>query len=84
VQRSIVRGLSKDYKGIRDLGTKEALFVVLLGARMPSILVETSFLSNPEDEQRLSSEAYQEALADQIAEAVDGFLDERNKIAQVD
>jgi N-acetylmuramoyl-L-alanine amidase len=84
VQRSIVRGLSKDYKGIRDLGTKEALFVVLLGAKMPSILVETSFLSNPEDEQRLSSDAYQEALASQIAEAVDGFLDERNKIAQVD
>ncbi|MDX2013021.1 MAG: N-acetylmuramoyl-L-alanine amidase [Myxococcaceae bacterium] len=84
VQRSIVRGLSKDYKGIRDLGTKEALFVVLLGAKMPSILVETSFLSNPEDEQRLASEAYQEALADQIAEAVDGFLDERNKVAQVD
>jgi N-acetylmuramoyl-L-alanine amidase len=84
VQRSIIRGLSKDYKGVRDLGTKEALFVVLLGAKMPSILVETSFLSNPEDEQRLASAEYQQLLADQIAEAVSGFLDERNKVAQVD
>jgi N-acetylmuramoyl-L-alanine amidase len=84
VQRSIVRGLSKDYKGVRDLGTKEALFVVLLGAKMPSILVETSFLSNPEDEQRLGSPEYQEALAEHIAEAVHGFLEDRNKVAQVD
>lgn len=84
VQRSIVRGLTKDYKGVRDLGTKEALFVVLLGAKMPSILVETSFLSNPEDEQRLASEEYQESLAEHIAEAVEGFLEERNKVAQID
>lgn len=51
---------------------------------MPSILVETSFLSNPEDEQRLGSPEYQEALAEHIAEAVHGFLEERNKVAQVD
>lgn len=84
VQRTLIRGLAKDYKGVRDLGTKEALFVVLLGAKMPSILVETSFLSNPEDEQRLASDEYQSSLADHIAEAVDGFLEERTKVAQVD
>jgi N-acetylmuramoyl-L-alanine amidase len=84
VQRSLIRGLSKDYKGIRDLGTKEALFVVLLGAKMPAILVETSFLSNPEDEQRLASPEYQDSLAENVAEAVEGFLEERNKVAQVD
>jgi N-acetylmuramoyl-L-alanine amidase len=84
VQRSLIRGLSKDYKGVRDLGTKEALFVVLLGAKMPSILVETSFLSNPEDEQRLASEDYQQSLADNVAEAVETFLEARNKVAQVD
>lgn len=84
VQRSLIRGLSKEYKGVRDLGTKEALFVVLLGAKMPSILVETSFLSNPEDEQRLASEEYQQSLADNVAEAVESFLEARNKVAQVD
>lgn len=84
VQRSLVRNLSGSYKGVKDLGTKEALFFVLLGAKMPAILVETSFLSHAEEEERLASEAYQQAVADSIAEAVNGFLEERNKVAQVD
>ncbi|HEY3586842.1 MAG TPA: N-acetylmuramoyl-L-alanine amidase, partial [Myxococcaceae bacterium] len=45
VQSGLVSSLrSKDAK-IRDLGTKEALFYVLLGTKMPAILVETGFLS---------------------------------------
>ncbi len=84
VQRSLVRNLSGSYKGVKDLGTKEALFFVLLGAKMPSILVETSFLSNPEEEERLADEKYQQGVADSISEAVGGFLEERNKVAQVD
>lgn len=84
VQRSLIRNLSADYKGVKDLGTKEALFFVLLGAKMPAILVETSFLSNPEEEERLADDTYQSKVADSIAEAVGGFLEERNKLAQVD
>lgn len=84
VQRSIVRDLSGTWKGVKDLGTKEALFFVLLGARMPAILVETSFLSHPEEEERLADEKYQQRIADSISEAVTGFLEERNKVAQVD
>ncbi len=52
---------------IRDLGTKEALFYVLLGTKMPAILVETGFLSNPEEEKRLSSPGYQDDVARAIA-----------------
>lgn len=84
VQRALVRNLSSSYQGVKDLGTKEALFFVLLGAKMPSILVETSFLSHPEEEERLASDDYQQGVADSIAEAVAGFLEERNKVAQVD
>lgn len=84
VQRALVRNLSASYKGVKDLGTKEALFFVLLGAKMPAILVETSFLSHPEEEERLASDEYQQGVADSIAEAVGGFLEERNKVAQVD
>ncbi|MFZ5442204.1 MAG: N-acetylmuramoyl-L-alanine amidase [Myxococcota bacterium] len=84
VQRSLIRNLSGSYKNVKDLGTKEALFFVLLGAKMPAILVETSFLSNPEEEERLADDEYQQKVADSIAEAVDGFLEERNKVAQVD
>src|SRR5205823_6877192 len=42
VQRSLVASLKPKYKDVRDLGHKEALFYVLLGAKMPAILVETS------------------------------------------
>lgn len=84
VQHSLVRDLSGQWKGVKDLGNKEALFFVLLGARMPAILVETSFLSHPEEEERLADEKYQQRIADSISESVTGFLEERNKIAQVD
>jgi N-acetylmuramoyl-L-alanine amidase len=84
VQQTLVRNLSASYENVKNLGHKEALFFVLLGARMPAVLVETSFLSNEEEEARLADDAYQQAVADAIAEAVQGFLDERSRLAQVD
>ncbi len=84
VQRSMVRTLKAKHAGVRDLGTKEALFHVLLGAKMPAILVETSFLSNPAEEKLLASKDYQEDAATAIAEAVKDFLDGRSTMARVD
>ena len=84
VQRHLVSGLSRKYSGIKDLGHKEALFFVLLGVKMPAILVETSFLSNPEEEERLASGAYQSAVAKAIAQGVEAFLDDRGRVAKVD
>jgi N-acetylmuramoyl-L-alanine amidase len=84
VQRSLVGGLSKQYDGIKDLGHKEALFYVLLGAKMPAILVETSFLSHAEDEKRLASERYQDEVAKNIVLGVEEFLGDRRRVAKVD
>jgi N-acetylmuramoyl-L-alanine amidase len=84
VQRNLVTGLSRKYAGIKDLGHKEALFYVLLGVKMPAILVETSFLSNPEEEERLASGAYQADVAKAIAQGVEAFLDDRGRVAKVD
>jgi len=84
VQRHLVSGLSRKYSDIKDLGHKEALFFVLLGVKMPAILVETSFLSNPEEEERLASGAYQSAVAKAIAQGVEAFLDDRGRVAKVD
>ena len=85
VQKSLVRDLSAQHKGIKDLGTKEALFYVLLGAKMPAILVETSFLSHPEEEKLLGDDKYQSEIAVAISDAVNGFLEEREaKLARVD
>ncbi|HZI06497.1 MAG TPA: N-acetylmuramoyl-L-alanine amidase, partial [Archangium sp.] len=82
VQKNLVSHLSSNYKGVKDLGTKEALFYVLLGARMPAILVETSFLSHAEEESRLASEKYQEDVAQAIALGVEDFLG-RRQLAKV-
>ena len=82
VQKNLVSHLSSSYKGVKDLGTKEALFYVLLGARMPAILVETSFLSHAEEESRLASEKYQEDVAQAIALGVEDFLG-RRQLAKV-
>ncbi|MFP2957705.1 N-acetylmuramoyl-L-alanine amidase [Myxococcus sp. 1LA] len=84
VQRSLVGDLSRKYKGIRDLGHKEALFYVLLGVKMPAILVETSFLSNPDEEARLKSNVYQAEVAKAIARGVEEFLGDRRRVAKVD
>jgi N-acetylmuramoyl-L-alanine amidase len=83
VQSNLVGHLGRKYKDVRDLGHKEALFFVLLGARMPAILVETAFLSNAEEEARLASGAYQAEVARAIAHGVQDFLGNRAHVAKV-
>lgn len=77
VQKGIMKNLKKRWNDVPDLGLKHALFYVLMGNRMPSILVETSFLSNKVEEKRLSSAAYQESIADGILGGVREFIQER-------
>jgi N-acetylmuramoyl-L-alanine amidase len=66
VQSALVKSLHKKYEKIRDLGVKQAPFVVLIGAEMPSILIEVSFISNPSEERRLRDPRYLDSLADAI------------------
>src|SRR5215831_17374625 len=84
VQQSLIGQLRAKHRQVADLGTKEALFYVLLGVRMPAILVETSFLSHPEEERLLSSKAYQAEIAAAIASGVQDFLAGRQRLAKVD
>jgi N-acetylmuramoyl-L-alanine amidase len=58
----------------RDLGVKSAMFTVLVSTRMPSILFESSFLTNPDDEARLRTPAIQREEADAIARGVAAYL----------
>lgn len=81
VQRSIVNGVAEEHGRPRDHGVKHALFYVLLGARMPAVLVETAFLSNPAEERKLASAAFQQTMARSIAEGVDRFVDRRTRVA---
>jgi N-acetylmuramoyl-L-alanine amidase len=63
VQRSLHSGLAAKTPGIRDRGVKQAPFIVLIGANMPSILAEISFVSNPSDERRLRTAEYRQKIA---------------------
>ena len=58
---------------IRDRGVKQANFTVLQGARMPAMLIETAFLSNPQEEELLVDAAFQEKVAMGLVEAVRKF-----------
>lgn len=73
VQGSIVSTLGENYNGIKNLGVKNALFYVLFGARMPSVLAEVSFISNPAEENLLSKESYREYIAQAIADGIDTY-----------
>lgn len=82
VQGSLVRNLRARVGRVPDHGVKQALFYVLLGARMPAILVETGFISNPAEEARLRSRKYQAGAAEAIARGVKEFVDGRQRLAQ--
>lgn len=59
--------------GLRDRGVRQAPFKVLMGAKMPAVLVELGFLSNPEEEQKLQSPAYLARLADSLVRSITRF-----------
>ncbi len=73
VQRELVSRVRANVGEVRDLGVKNALFYVLLGARMPAVLVETAFVSNRMEERRLSSPHYQDEVAEGVARAIAAF-----------
>jgi N-acetylmuramoyl-L-alanine amidase len=74
VQQSLHSGLSAKSSGIRDRGVKKAPFVVLIGANMPSILAEISFISNPGDEKRLKSVEYRQRIAESLYHGISHYV----------
>jgi N-acetylmuramoyl-L-alanine amidase len=78
MQETLTQGLrEKGYGGSKNLGAKGSLFYVLIGAHMPSILVEVGFITNPSEEKRLKTQAYREALAEGIGRGIIGYLGQR-------
>jgi N-acetylmuramoyl-L-alanine amidase len=74
VQRALHSGLSAKNPGIRDRGVKKAPFVVLIGANMPSILAEISFVSNPGDERRLTTPEYRQRIAESLYRGISKYV----------
>jgi N-acetylmuramoyl-L-alanine amidase len=73
VQRTMLHTLRSVDPEIPDLGVKRAPFVVLIGARMPSILAEVSFLTNSKDATMLSTAAYRDLIVDALLAAIQQY-----------
>lgn len=74
VQKGIMNNVRNKYSTNKSLGVKQAPFYVLIGAEMPSILVETGFITNATERKRLLSEKYRTTLADGIVAGVDSYI----------
>jgi N-acetylmuramoyl-L-alanine amidase len=70
VQDSLVSTLRKSNKEVRSRGVKKAPFVVLIGAAMPSVLAEISFITNRQELQLVKTAAYKDKIAQALYAAV--------------
>ena len=70
VQQGLVEKLRQANRPVRDLGVKQAPFVVLIGAAMPSVLAEVSFVTNPQEAKLLKTPAYRQRIADGLFSAI--------------
>lgn len=74
VQDSMISRLRGQNKAVRNLGVKQAPFVVLIGAGMPSVLAEIAFVTHPQEGQLLRTNAYRQHIADALFEAVQRYM----------
>jgi N-acetylmuramoyl-L-alanine amidase len=70
VQRAMIERLRLTNKTTKDLGVKQAPFVVLIGAAMPSVLAEISFVTNPQEARLLKSSAFRQRIAEALFAAI--------------
>jgi N-acetylmuramoyl-L-alanine amidase len=70
VDASLYAGLRKGNPELRNRGVKKAPFVVLIGANMPSILAEISFVTNPDTAEKLETPEYRERVAESLYKGI--------------
>ncbi len=80
IQDSLARRIQKNSKPVKNRGVRKAPFVVLIGADMPSILAEISFLSNPADEQMLKKPEQRQKVAEGLYQGVASYLESMNSV----
>ena len=73
VQQSLYGGLALHNAGVRNRGIKKAPFIVLIGANMPSILAEISFVSNPTDERKMETSEHRQRIAESLYRGVSKY-----------
>jgi N-acetylmuramoyl-L-alanine amidase len=80
IQTSLSQRVQKTSKTVKNRGVRKAPFVVLIGADMPSILTEISFLSNPADEQLLKKPEHRQRVAEGLYQGVASYLGSLNSV----
>jgi N-acetylmuramoyl-L-alanine amidase len=70
-------------KELRDLGVKQAPFVVLIGAAMPSVLAEIAFVTNAQEAKLLRNNAYRQRIAESLFDAIRKYQTSLQKVATV-
>jgi N-acetylmuramoyl-L-alanine amidase len=80
IQDSLAKRVQKSSKTVKDRGVRKAPFVVLIGADMPSILTEISFLSNPADEKLLKQPEQRQRVAEGLYQGVASYLQSMNSV----
>ncbi len=74
VEKYLYDGLDQGNPGLKDRGVKQAPFVVLIGANMPSILAEISFLTNPDDARELRDPNYRQRIAESLYRGIARYV----------
>jgi N-acetylmuramoyl-L-alanine amidase len=81
IQDSLSKRMEGINRGDRNRGVRKAPFVVLIGANMPSVLAEISFISNPSDEQWLKKPENRQKVADGLYHGIESYLQSTNSLA---
>jgi len=74
VQKNLFSSAKQIFPSTQNRGVRSAPFVVLIGAKMPSVLVEVAFISNPRDEKQLRNESSRQQVAKAIFEGIEGYM----------
>jgi N-acetylmuramoyl-L-alanine amidase len=83
LQGAMVRNLRKHNSALRDLGVKRAPFVVLIGASMPSVLVEVAFLTHKQEGRLLANSGYRQRVAESLSDGVRRYLQALKPVSPV-
>lgn len=74
IQKGVLNNLRKQFPNVKDNGAREAPFWVLVGAQMPAILLETGYISNPEESARIADSKYQKWMVEGMIDGVKHYF----------
>lgn len=82
IHHALITGITREFGEVKNLGVKQGPFYVLLGANMPSVLVEAAFLSNPGEETRLATSHYQKEATRAIIDGLRAYAGNPKMVAR--